>query len=123
MSHLESLGVDDWFVRAIGSHNSALGIARESAIERHLFACDELAGFVVAVAYVRPSKSLFEVEVRSVVKKLKELKFAAAVNRDEVYAGADEIGLPFEEHVGNVIMSLQDSAESLGFPGRDSVAG
>lgn len=118
MALLESMDVDPLVVRAIASHYAAkTGVSPESPMERHLFACDELSGFVTAVTYVRPSKSIHEVEVKSVTKKLKTPAFAAGVNREDVMQGAELIGLPLEEHIANVLAAMQADAESLGLAG------
>ena len=101
-------------IRTIQSHADYMGVPRERLVDHALFACDELAGFVTAVAYVRPSRSLAEVEPRSVIKKMKDKAFARAVNRDDMIQGAAELGLPLEEHVANIIAALQRIAPDLG---------
>ncbi len=120
MKLLESLNCEPVIIRAIGSHNDKTGIPRESPLEKHLFACDEITGFIAAVAYVRPSKSIYEVEVKSVLKKMKEKSFAAAVSRQELLEGAELIGLPFETHVQNIIDVMKKHAELLGVQGQTS---
>jgi len=107
----------DWLVRAVLSHADHTGVARETRLEHTLFACDELAGFVTAAALVRPSKSLMDLEAKSVVKRMKEKAFARAVNRDDLRRGAEEIGLPLDEHVASVIAFMREKADELGLRG------
>ena len=116
--HLRSLGYPEWVMRAILSHAvEATGVQRESALEKTLFACDELAGFVTAAALVRPSKSILDLEAPSVIKRMKDKAFARAVPREHLRAGAEELGLPFEEHVTNVITFMREQADALGLRG------
>lgn len=103
--------------RAILSHADYSGVKRETPLERTLYAVDELSGFVMAVARVRPSKKISEVEVSSVKKKMKDKAFARAVSRDDIVRGADEIGLPLEEVIGGVITALSADAQRLGLAG------
>jgi predicted hydrolase (HD superfamily) len=110
-------GYPDWVTRAILSHASYSGVPRESALEKTLFACDELAGFVTAAALVRPSKSVLDLEAASVVKKMKDKAFARAVSRDDLRQGAETLGLPLEVHVGNVIQFMRVEAGALGLRG------
>ena len=90
---------------------------RESRLERTLYACDEMSGFVTAAALVRPSKSVLDLEPSSVLKRMKDKAFARAVSRDDLRRGAEELGLPLEEHVANVIRFLGTRAEALGLKG------
>jgi len=114
---LQRRGYPDWFMRAILSHADYSGIPRESLLERTLYACDEMAGFVTAAALVRPTKSILDLEAASVLKRMKDKAFARAVSRDDLRRGAAELGLPLEEHVTNVIAFMRDSADSLGLRG------
>jgi putative nucleotidyltransferase with HDIG domain len=108
--------------RAILSHADYAGIARETPLERTLYAVDELSGFVMAVARVRPSKSIHEVDVGSVKKKMKDKAFARAVNREDITRGAAELGMPLEEVIAGVITALQGDAERLGLAGEPKPA-
>jgi predicted hydrolase (HD superfamily) len=114
---LKGKGYPEWVTRAILSHADYSGVPRESRLEKALYACDEMSGFVAAAALVRPSKSVLDLEAGSVLKRMKDKAFARAVNRDDLRRGAEELGLPFEEHVGNVIMFLRVQAEPLGLKG------
>src|SRR5580765_5735516 len=114
---LKSLGYPEWVTRAILSHADYTGVTRESALEKTLFACDELSGFVTAAALVRPSKSIMDLEASSVMKRMKDKAFARAVNRDDLRRGAEELGLPLEEHVSNVIRFMRAEAGPLGLTG------
>src|SRR5213076_1877110 len=110
---LREHGYPDWFVRAIQSHGSHTGVARESRLEHTLFACDEVSGFVHACGLVRPD-GIATLEAKSVRKKLKQPSFAAGVHRDEVYRGAEELGIELDEHIRNVVAALQPIASELG---------
>src|SRR5919106_1097591 len=115
---LERRGYPEWVTRAILSHAAeATGVARESRLEKTLFACDEMAGFVTAAALVRPSKSVLDLEASSVIKRMKDKAFARAVPREHLKAGAEELGLPLQEHVANVITFMRDQADALGLRG------
>jgi putative nucleotidyltransferase with HDIG domain len=114
---LKALGYPDWVTRAILSHADYSGVTRESRLEKTLFACDEMAGFVVAASLVRPSKSVLDLEAASVVKRMKDKAFARGVPREDLRKGADELGLPLDEHITNVIRFLREQADALGLRG------
>ena len=115
---LREKGYPEWLVRAILSHAAEItGVARESRLEKTLFACDEMAGFVTAASLVRPSKSVLDLEPKSVVKRIKDKAFARGVKREDLRQGADELGVPLEEHIGNVIALMCERAEALGLKG------
>ena len=114
---LRERGYPEHVIRAVQSHASYLGVPAETPMEKALLACDEVTGFIVAVALVRPSRSLMDVEVRSVNKKMKEKAFAAAVSREDIVAGAELLGIPLDEHIGNVITAIQGIAAALGLAG------
>ena len=111
---LRERGYPEEIVRAVLSHGNHTGIARETTMEKALFAMDELSGFVTAVALVRPSKSLGDTEVRSVRKKMKDKAFARAINRDDILQGAQELGVELDEHIAFVIEALKPVAGKLG---------
>jgi predicted hydrolase (HD superfamily) len=113
-------GYPDWVTRAILSHASYSGVARESRLEKTLFACDEMAGFVTAAALVRPSRSVMDLEPSSVMKRMKDKAFARAVSRDDLKQGAIELELPLEAHVRNVITFLRARAGALGLAPNDA---
>jgi len=114
---LRERGYPDWVIHAIQAHADHTGVARETRLEHTLFACDEMAGFVTAAALVRPSKSLLDLEAKSVLKRMKEKAFARAVSRDDLRRGAEEIGVPLDEHAGNVIRFMRERADELGLRG------
>jgi predicted hydrolase (HD superfamily) len=114
---LRERGWPEAIVRAVLSHADHTGVGRESRLEHTLFACDEMAGFVTAAALIRPSKSLLDLEAKSVVKRMKEKAFARAVSRDDLRRGAGEIGLPLDVHVTNVIAFMREQADELGLRG------
>jgi putative nucleotidyltransferase with HDIG domain len=117
MAELERRDAPPEMVRAIASHADYLGVARESPMERTLHAVDELSGFIVACAMVRP-EGIHGLGAKSVRKKLKQPSFAAAVNREEVQSAADSLGVPFDEHVTFVISALASQAQELGITGQ-----
>jgi putative nucleotidyltransferase with HDIG domain len=114
---LRELGYPDEAVRAILSHADYSGVVRQSPLEHTLFACDELAGFLTACTYVRPSKSILDLEVDSVKKRMKDKAFARGVSRDDVRKGAEELGIPLEEHIAFCIKAMRENAEALGLRG------
>ena len=114
---LQGLGYPEWVTRAILSHADYSGVARVSPLEKTLFACDEMAGFITAAALVRPSKSILDLEAASVKKRMKDKAFARAVPREDLTKGAEELGLPLEEHIANVIEFLRPQADALGLRG------
>jgi putative nucleotidyltransferase with HDIG domain len=111
---LAAKGYPEALRTAIMGHAPYTGVPRETRLAKALYACDELSGFVVACALVKPSKAVADVEVTSVKKRLKEKAFARGVHREDVYAGAEEIGLPLDDHIANVVKALQEAAAGLG---------
>jgi putative nucleotidyltransferase with HDIG domain len=114
---LREKGYPEWVMRAILSHADYSGVPRESRLERTLWACDEMAGFITAAALVRPSKSVLDLEPASVVKRMKDKAFARAVKREDLRKGAEDLGLPLEEHIANVIAFIRERADALGLRG------
>jgi putative nucleotidyltransferase with HDIG domain len=112
MEELARLGFPDWFVRAVASHADYLGVPRETAMEKALYAVDELSGFIMACAYVRP-QGIHGMTPKSVKKKMKTPAFAAAVSREDMTAGAAELGVDFDEHLRVVIAALEQRRGEL----------
>ncbi len=119
---LAERGVDEEIRRAILSHAEYTGVPRVSKLEKTLFACDELAGFLTACSYVKPGRSIHEVELKSVKKKMKDKAFARNVNRDDIVNGAAELGVDLDEHIEFCIKAMQDRAEQLGLNGAAATA-
>ncbi len=117
---LRENGWSEEVCRAVLSHTNYANISRETALEKTLCAVDELSGFVIAVARVRPSKSIHEVDVAAVKKKMKDKAFARAVNRDDIMRGAEELGMPLDHVIAEVIAALKSDAERLGLAGSAS---
>ena len=114
---LAGKGYPEWVIRAILSHADYSGVARDSQLEKTLFACDELCGFITAASLVRPSKSILDLEAASVVKRMKDKAFARAVKREDLRAGAELLALPLEQHIANVIGFMRSQADALGLRG------
>jgi len=114
---LKSKGYPEWVTRAILSHAEYSGVPRESRLEHALYACDEMSGFVTACSLVRPSKSVLDLEASSVMKRMKDKAFARAVSREDLRKGAEEIGLPIDHHITNVITFMRERADLLGLRG------
>lgn len=111
---LRQKGVDEKIIKAILGHASYTNVERDTLLAKTLFACDELAGFITAVTYVRPNKTIDEVEVKSVIKKLKDKAFARNVSREDIYKGAEELGIPLEEHIAFCIEAMKKRKDLLG---------
>ena len=114
---LRENGWSEEICRAILSHADYSGVSRDTPLEKTLYAVDELSGFVMAVALVRPTKNINDVEVRSVKKKMKDKAFARAVNRDDIIRGAENLGIPLDDVIAQVIAALKNDAERLGLVG------
>ena len=114
---LRDRGYPDWVIRAILSHADYSGVPREGLLEKTLFACDEMAGFITAASLIRPTKSVLDLEPKSVVKRMKDKAFARGVKREDLIAGAALLGLPLEEHIGHVIGFMRERADALGLRG------
>ena len=117
---LRERGYAEELIRAILSHADYTGVPRETPLEHTLFACDELAGFLVACALVKPGKSIFEVGTESVKRKLKDKAFARGVNREDVVQGAEELSIPLDEHISSCIEAMRGVADRLGLEKKTS---
>jgi len=114
---LRENGWSEGVCRAILSHADYSGVSRETPLEKTLYAVDELSSFVVAVALVRPTKSIHDVDIRAVKKKMKDKAFARAVSREDITRGSEELGMPLDDVIGQVIAALKSDAERLGLVG------
>jgi putative nucleotidyltransferase with HDIG domain len=114
---LKALDYPEWVTRAILSHADYSGVPRESRLEKTLYACDEMAGFITAASLVRPGRSILDLEASSVIKRMKDKAFARAVSRDDLRAGASLLDLPLETHIANVISFMRVQADALGLRG------
>ncbi len=114
---LKQRGYPEEISRAIMSHAEYTGITRDTKMEKALFACDELAGFITAVALIKPGKSLAEVDTKSVRKRMKDKAFARKVNRDDIIAGAADLGVPLDDHIAFCIEAMKPIAKELGLDG------
>jgi putative nucleotidyltransferase with HDIG domain len=114
---LAERGVSEEIRRAILSHADHTGVPRQTPLEKTLYACDELAGFLTAVSYVKPSRSIHEVDVKSVRKKMKDKAFARAVSREDIVRGAEELGVDLDDHISFCIEAMRANAELLGVAG------
>jgi putative nucleotidyltransferase with HDIG domain len=119
---LAARGVDQEVRRAILSHANYSGLPRVSPLEKVLYACDELAGFITAISYVKPTRSVFEVDVASVRKKMKDKAFARSVSRQDILDGAQELGRPLEEHIEFCVKAMQARAGELGLAGNSAAS-
>ena len=117
VKYLQEQGVPEEITHAILSHASYTGVPAETLMEKTLLAVDELCGFITACVYVRPSRSVLDLKVSSVKKKMKQTGFARAVNRDDIIKGAELLGVPLEEHIETVIQGMRKMAKELGLAG------
>jgi len=114
---LRERGYSEEIIRAILSHADYCNTPRQTPLEHTLFACDELAGFLTACTYVRPSKSILDLEASSVKKRMKDKAFARAVNREDMMKGAEELGVPLDEHITFCIAAMRENADALALRG------
>jgi predicted hydrolase (HD superfamily) len=117
VTHLRELGWPELVLHAILAHADYSGVKPETHLDKALFACDELAGFLTACALVKPTRSILDVEVAGVKKKMKDKAFARAVKREDITSGAELLGVPLDEHVGNCLGAMQARAAELGLAG------
>ncbi len=114
---LRERGYPEWVMQAVLSHADYSGVPRDTLLQKTLFACDELSGFVTAASLVRPSRSILDLEASSVIKRMKDKAFAKGVKRDDLKAGAELLGLPLDVHITNVIGFMRVEADALGLRG------